>query len=81
MTKEDDLRDLRIEEESRGRRRPVVDATTRRQRQRLLRAFRKALELGDEKLFLAAIRDLGLKDGSPEFLRAWKVWRDYRGRL
>ncbi len=80
MSKEEELEDLMKEEGSRGRRRPLVDAASRRQRQRLLKAFEIALREGDEQLFLEAIRrDLGLKDGSPEFVNAVRVWRKFRG--
>jgi len=78
---DEDLRDV-IAEETQSRRRRTGDAETRRQNRRLLAAFRKALEECDEGLFLQAIRkDLGLKDGSPEFLNALRVWRAFRGKL
>ena len=76
--KDRDLEDVMIEEKSRGRR--PVDMKTRRQRQKLLRDLRRLLESGDERAFMEAIRSAGLKDGSPEFLNALRVWREFRGR-
>ena len=34
----------------------------------------------DEREYLAAIRDLGLKDESREFAQLVKLWREFRGR-
>ncbi len=76
MSKEEDLQDVRAEEEQRGRR-PIGRLTTR-QRRRLLASFEKALKEGDRQVFEEAIRrDLGLKPGSPEYAHALKVWRDF----
>jgi hypothetical protein len=55
-----------------------VDATARKEQRELLNDLRLLLETGDERKFLEAIRALGLKDGSPEFEKAWRVWREYR---
>jgi hypothetical protein len=78
MTDEDDLNDVRALDESRVPRHPRVTA---RQRARILKAFKKALEHQDAGLFLEAIRrDLGWKDGTPEFARAFEVWRKLWGR-
>lgn len=73
---DDDLRDVRAEEVfGKGRHHRI----TPRQRARVLRAFRKALQEGDERLFLEAIRrDLGLQDDSPEFVRAFEIWRNFQ---
>lgn len=73
---EEDLRDVMEEEKSRGRRRPT-EAAARRERARLLRGFRELLALDDERAFCAAIRELGLKDGSPEFREALRIWREH----
>lgn len=70
-----DLSDLVLEEVSRGRRQPVLDASVARKRAELLRDLRRLLEGGDERLFLEAIRVRGLQDGSEAFERARDVWR------
>ena len=60
---------------------PLVDPASRRRRNEMLKAVRAALQQNDEWHFLEAIRrHLGLKDGSPEFLKAWQAWRDYHGK-
>lgn len=73
-----DLNDVIKEEQSRGRR--TLDMKTRRERQQLLRDLRRLLNSGDERGFLQAMRSVGLKDGSPEFLEAWRVWRETQRR-
>lgn len=73
----DDLKDVYTEEKGRGKKQRV-DTSARRQRSELLKDLRLLLESGDERKFLEAIRALGLKDGSPEFERVWRVWREYR---
>ena len=73
-----DLNDVIKEEQSRGRR--TLDMKTRRERQKLLRDLRRLLNSGDERGFLQAMRSVGLKDGSPEFLEAWRVWRETQRR-
>ena len=74
MSQPDDVHDVRQMERS-GR--PLASQrTTPRQKQRLLQAFKRALREGDERRFMEAIRrDLGLKDGTPEFQRAVELWR------
>ena len=74
MSKFEDIDDVR-QMDSRGK--PYGSTkTTARQRSRILNAFKRALALDDEHAFLEAIRrDLGLKDGSPEFARAFVEWR------
>ncbi len=74
MTKADD--DIADGREQEGKPRHL--RITPRQRARILRAFEKALKQSDERTFLAAIRELGLKDGSAEFAHAFRVWREFR---
>ncbi|MBI4482416.1 MAG: hypothetical protein HY652_05945 [Acidobacteria bacterium] len=73
--KRKDLNDVIREETSRGRR--PIDTKARRQRQQLLADLRKLLREKDERAFLAAIREIGLKDGSPEFLKVVHIWREF----
>ena len=81
MSKEDEIRDAMAQERSRGRKQPLVDPASRRRRNEMLKAVRAALQQNDERHFLEAIRrHLGLKDGSPEFLKAWQAWRDFHGK-
>jgi acyl-CoA reductase-like NAD-dependent aldehyde dehydrogenase len=74
----DDVRDVYGLEQSPVPRHPKVTA---RQRSRILKAFRKALEHRDERLFLEAIRrDLGWQDDTPEFAQAFQEWRKLWGK-
>ncbi len=77
MEDSDEVKEVYSEEKSRGRKQRV-DVAARRQRRELLGDWRLLLETGDERKFLEAIRALGLKDGSPEFEKAWRVWPEIR---
>ncbi len=70
---EDDIRDVRKEEEGRGRR--PVDIPARKRRLALLRKFKEALESNDVELFKEAlIHDLGQLPGTPEYKKSLKIW-------
>ena len=69
-----DLDDVLREERARGRR--PVDATARRRRQELVRKLSRTIREGNEREFLRIVRVLGLRDGSPEFANALRLWRD-----
>lgn len=67
--------------ETRSRRRAPIDPEIKEQRQRLLRAFKRALQECDEESFIEALRrEIGLPHGSPGLRRAVQVWRDYHGK-
>jgi len=72
---ENDLDDVIREEISRGRR--PINSQAWRDRQLLMRGFRQLLREKNEQKFLKAIRSLGLQDGSPEFVQALKIWREF----
>ena len=74
---EDDLHDLMASEGRRGRR--PVDVEARKKGQRLRKDLGRVLRLGDEQAFLKILREAGLKDGTPEFARALKVFREESG--
>jgi hypothetical protein len=71
-----DLEDV-IKKETRRGRRPI-DLDARRKRVEMLSDFRKLLTLATEEEFIQAMRAVGLRDGSPQFLDALKIWRDFR---
>ena len=78
--KDTELQQVMAEERSRGSRRPVKAITLERQRQ-----LRKAAEMlankeCEKRDYLSGLRELGLQDGSPEFLEFVKVWDAYRGK-
>jgi len=66
-----------MKKETRRGRRPI-DLDARRKRGEMLSDFRKLLTLATEEEFIQAMRAVGLRDGSPQFLDALKIWRDYR---
>jgi hypothetical protein len=77
VSESDEIDDIRTLETS-GKRLESKKLTTA-QRKRALKLLRRAFQVGDERTYLDIIRrDFGLKDGSPEFLRAYEAWRSYR---
>jgi hypothetical protein len=71
-----DLEEVRQKETRRGRR--PIDFDERRKREERLNEFRKLLELATEEEFVTAMRAVGLRDDSPEFLEALRIWKNYR---
>jgi hypothetical protein len=71
-----DLEDV-IKTESRRGRRPV-DLEARTRRDELLNDMRKLLMIHDEEEFLKATRAAGLRDGSEEFEKVLRIWREFR---
>ena len=76
---DDELRDIRAEEESRGRKRPTN--TVSRARERRVRHLMNLLldprcTLAD---FLDVIRGYGIKDESAEFRQLYELWKSRRG--
>ncbi len=79
-SEDQDLRDIIAEDRTRGRKRPQKAVSLREQR-KLRRLFDMIRDANcQERDFLEAIRDLGPKDGSPEFLYYVRLWREYRGK-
>jgi hypothetical protein len=78
MFEDDSLDDLRVEETSRGRKRPVKALTRERQRQ----IRRIAVLLADpdcsEETYLETINAFGLRD-SPEYPQLRALWKRRRG--
>jgi hypothetical protein len=78
MSRDDEIADVRWEEERRGRR--PIDLEAHRRRRTLLRKFREALRSGNEEIFRHAIISvLGQLPGTPEFEQSMKVWREFHG--
>jgi hypothetical protein len=69
-----------IQQEMRRGRRPI-DLQERRRRRELARYCKSLLEFGTtEEELLGVLRATGLRDGSPEFAEAVRVWRENRAR-
>lgn len=71
-----DLEDVMRIESGRGRR--PVDLETKRKREENLQSMRTYLAIATEEEFVKAMRGVGLSEGSPEFLDALRIWREYR---
>ena len=63
-------------EKQRGRR--PIDFEARRKRTQLLRDMKKLLETATELEFLEAMRVVGMREGSPGWLEAMRIWRENR---
>ena len=77
---DDDIREVRTQEERRGKR--PVDIATQRRKQILLRKFREALQSQNEETFREAIiNELGQLPGTVEYETSMKIWREFRGKF
>jgi hypothetical protein len=79
MTEERDIADVIAEERSRGSRRKRLDRAEIEKQRKTRADLARVLRTGDERGFLDIMRALGLKDGSPEFARALKAFREQSG--
>ena len=61
-----------------GRGRRPVDMEARRKRTEILNDMRKLLTVATEEEFVTAMRAAGLRDDSPQFLDALRIWREYQ---
>jgi hypothetical protein len=75
-----DFWDVFAEESSRGRRRRPLDAEQRRVQAKLRREAVKALREKDERSFTALLQRAGIRDESPEFAAALKLFRELCAR-
>jgi len=80
MAEEDEIQSIIREEKSRGVRRKRVDTEERKKTQKTKANLARVLASGDEREFMKLMREIGLKDDSPEFLKALKAFRDHVGR-
>ncbi|MGC2527594.1 MAG: hypothetical protein WA639_07590 [Candidatus Acidiferrum sp.] len=77
---DDDIRQVRNQEERRGRR--PIDVAAQKRKQTLLRKFREALQSKDENTFREAIRnELGQLPGTAEYESSMRIWREFRGKF
>ncbi len=73
-----ELADVMREEKSRGKRR--VDTTEQPKTRRVERGLLNAIQAGDLHAFVRILRDAGLRDESPEFANALRVFHASRPR-
>ena len=69
-----------MEEHKRFRGRGPSVAQEARKKRALARAILRAIEARDEKAFSEQLRRAGIKDGSPEWKRAWQIYRSACGQ-
>lgn len=75
----DEIREVMEGEKRRGRSRRPIDAEELRRLKALKMGLQRALARKDERELLSALRDAGVKDGSPEFAAALKLFRELAG--
>ena len=69
-----DIQDVIADERRRGRGGPAA-AEQRRKKKALARGALKAIQLKDERMFSEQLRLAGVREGSNEWVRAWKIFR------
>jgi hypothetical protein len=72
---DDDIRDVMAVEKTRGKR--PLDLKARKERAKLLRQIREALDLDTEKEFREAIRGLQLDENPKRLEDAVRIWRSF----
>ncbi len=75
-----EIEDVIAAETRRGRGRGPLSREQRRKEKALERATLKAIAFNDERRFAECLRLAGIKDGSPEYVNAWKIFRQASGR-
>jgi hypothetical protein len=73
-----DLQDVMAEEKSRGTRRRTVDTAERKKQLRLERDALRAIRSGDLHAYVRMLHEAGMKDGSPEYANALKIFHSFR---
>jgi hypothetical protein len=75
-----DLRDVMAEEKRRGTRRRAIDTAERKKRLQLERDALRAIKSGDLHAYVRMLHEAGMKDGSPEYANALKIFQSFHGR-
>jgi len=74
-----EVREVMREESRKSAGRGPDVAQEERKKSKFARAAVKAIEAKDERAFSELLRSVGVKDGSPEWERAWKRFRSAGG--
>jgi len=78
MPPDDDINDVRLEEERRGKR--PIDLAERRRAFLIRKKFKEAVESRNEEQFREMlIHELGQIPGTPAYARSLKAWKAYHG--
>ena len=77
---DEDIRQVMEEEKRRGVRRKRLDTAQRRKVEKTKLDLAKVLASGDERALMKIMREIGLKDDSPEFAKALKAFHEQTGQ-
>jgi hypothetical protein len=80
MSDEKEINNVRHNEIRAASGKPPIDRTSQEQKARIKNAMLRALREGNEADFIAAILDLGHNEGSDEYVRIMKLWRERPAR-
>jgi hypothetical protein len=75
-----DLRDVMEEEKSRGTKRRPVDTLERKKKRQLEADALRAIQSGDLRAFVRMLHEAGIKDGTPEYANALKLFHSFAHR-
>jgi hypothetical protein len=78
-SKEQDLQDVMAEEKSRGTRRRAVDTAARKRQLQLEKDALRAIKSGDLHAYVRMLHEAGMKDDSPEYANALKIFHSFHG--
>ena len=73
MFEDDEIADVRVSEEARGKK--PVDPEERRRQRRFEADILRAFKIGDPRVLQAAITRAGRHGQEPEVVKIWKLWR------
>ncbi len=79
-SEEQDIDDVIAEEKSRGSRRRAIDTAEPKKQLRLERDALRAIKSGDLHAYVRMLHEAGMKDGSPEYANALKIFHSFHGR-
>jgi len=77
---DEDIKDVMAEEKSRGTKRRPVDPAERRKKQLLQADLLRALSEGDLHAYVQQLEKGGLRDGTPEYANALKIFQSWPAR-
>jgi hypothetical protein len=69
-----DLSDVMEEEKSRGTKRRPIDTLERKKKRQLEADALRAIQSGDLRAFVRMLHEAGIKDGTPEYANALKLF-------
>ena len=77
-TEDEELRDLIAEEKSRGTKRRRLDITARKKQAQLEKYALAAIKAGDLNAYVRMLHEAGMKEDSPEFANALRIFHSFQ---